>query len=708
MHERDIFVTKSDGGHGERSLKFVSPVVNVMIHRETDFEGNLVGINALVPIADAGSSEWIMAGFPTTMTATQEAVMMSLKIGDVVTLGGPHVGNADPLVVVDIVDGIKKLVNIGEVEWNYNADATKEIYDLGNSDKRLTTLKAGGEIGSELSLAGGQQRALRLSDAVGLTIDPNSSGKTYIPFNQMLTNTVTTITSETPTSTGTMATFLEHAETDAYTQNSANTWKYNDGIFGIYQNTFTLAGQSQIDITRDPASPIDSFLPVGTPIEAVLAPGDLQTLSLIPPGTTITSATNIGNAVLRLTLSNALTERMDNRHAIRVATETTLAHKVELIADNAFQMSFDVSIDSAMNATDKSILLANPNTEITLFELGEAPAGVPLNEATFGLRNAYLKLTIKGGTTDPGIRLYVGGNDSLSYSLFSNYIYYSTTSSYNVSLSQLLADNPSGTTRNSFKIVYYGAEFDHLVQVFTSVAIPTNQVESWNLLVPIGGTVYNRFNFAASKGITVLRLLPSSAYREPIKELNITNLKLSIDRRRSEITNANRGSVWLHPGDDALARTDGWYEGLIAPLYLHTETDGSFYGDELSVKLPPELRHTSVLTLMQYSFVQMPNVRRFLSTEVSNDWLALRIKGLWGRVVSDNPHANGAFYIINLPHTKEESLFSGTKTSDNDVGIASCYIQGTTLDRLTLKLVDRHGKEVETGRAHFWFRLSAC
>lgn len=92
---------------------------------------------------------------------------------------------------------------------------------------------------------------------------------------------------------------------------------------------------------------------------------------------------------------------------------------------------------------------------------------------------------------------------------------------------------------------------------------------------------------------------------------------------------------------------------------------------------------------------------------ITDDWMALRLKDIQGKVVSNNTHANGSFAILHSGTSSQAATGSVEYHTYDPQGIASIVFESpmSTIRHLDMQLLNRKGEPAHFGRIHLWFKL---
>ena len=91
-----------------------------------------------------------------------------------------------------------------------------------------------------------------------------------------------------------------------------------------------------------------------------------------------------------------------------------------------------------------------------------------------------------------------------------------------------------------------------------------------------------------------------------------------------------------------------------------------------------------------------------------SDWIAIDLKDIQGEVMSNNPHANGAFAVLHAGHVQNSSLSGAVEYHTHDPqGIVSVQFERPTSAMRQLEVSFRNAKGAipNAARIHLWFKL---
>lgn len=128
---------------------------------------------------------------------------------------------------------------------------------------------------------------------------------------------------------------------------------------------------------------------------------------------------------------------------------------------------------------------------------------------------------------------------------------------------------------------------------------------------------------------------------------------------------------------------------------------------QVQVNLDHSFKCLSYIKLVGYTVTEKRNAGFSTGHEQkTDDWIAMRIDKVPGRVISNNSHANGSFAVL---HMGDEKDGSSHYHAYEPLGIATHVFDSTSsvIRNLTLHFFDREGKPAHIGRIHLWFKVCA-
>lgn len=129
---------------------------------------------------------------------------------------------------------------------------------------------------------------------------------------------------------------------------------------------------------------------------------------------------------------------------------------------------------------------------------------------------------------------------------------------------------------------------------------------------------------------------------------------------------------------------------------------------EISIALDHGVKSLRWMKLIAYSVFNKRQVGFQNAHEVtSDDWVALRINEVEGKVVSNNQTANGAFAVLHVGGTSDNTSGAIEYHTHDPNGLFTHYFDNhmSTIRNLNLKLLDRKGDAAHFGRIHLWFKV---
>ena len=146
-------------------------------------------------------------------------------------------------------------------------------------------------------------------------------------------------------------------------------------------------------------------------------------------------------------------------------------------------------------------------------------------------------------------------------------------------------------------------------------------------------------------------------------------------------------------------------ENRYFPLYVHRPwTDN--HVRTLSVPLPSPAKMLHAVKLVGYSIVHAESVGYHTQHESHpHDWYALHIKEVDGAVISNDPAAHGAFYVINGGNNSDRFAGAIELYEHDPHGLICRHTTPGHKSRLTIELRDSLGQVAAFGRTHIWLRV---
>jgi len=113
------------------------------------------------------------------------------------------------------------------------------------------------------------------------------------------------------------------------------------------------------------------------------------------------------------------------------------------------------------------------------------------------------------------------------------------------------------------------------------------------------------------------------------------------------------------------------------------------------------------IKLCGYSVVNKQHAGFHTAHELpADDWIAMHIDEIQGRVVSNNRHANGAFCVLHMGGHEHNEYGTVEYHKWDREGLCTHTMDGeSTVRSLDLRFVDRKGAPAHFGRIHLWFKL---
>lgn len=220
-------------------------------------------------------------------------------------------------------------------------------------------------------------------------------------------------------------------------------------------------------------------------------------------------------------------------------------------------------------------------------------------------------------------------------------------------------------------------------------ALPTNRPYENKLHVPV--ELDGRYQgYGPSSGLW------EKQKQDPIKTQG--QMLMMQDHRRNLADLRYRN--WAHFGD--VTGQDSYY-----PMFVRNVGENN----TLELKLDNDLK-MSKITLVAYKLdaVKAPG-HNHGHESLSDDYYILRMENIRGAVFSNNQHANGALAIIGAPgaiNYADGGLHYSRFSDHNSGGIAQFNLGATAgTNSIIIKLLDRAGQPVKSGRLHLWFKVLA-
>ena len=138
---------------------------------------------------------------------------------------------------------------------------------------------------------------------------------------------------------------------------------------------------------------------------------------------------------------------------------------------------------------------------------------------------------------------------------------------------------------------------------------------------------------------------------------------------------------------------------------------GTWPSHVVDCKLDHGVKGISWIKLVGYSVFNKRQVGFANQHEqIADDWIAVHIDQVDGKVVSNNPHADRAFAVLHVGSSADNRTGAIEFHEQDPMGIAMHVFDThqTTLRRLTFKFLDRKGKPAHFGRIHLWLKVCAA
>ena len=165
------------------------------------------------------------------------------------------------------------------------------------------------------------------------------------------------------------------------------------------------------------------------------------------------------------------------------------------------------------------------------------------------------------------------------------------------------------------------------------------------------------------------------------------------------ITMAHRGVATSEP--HSVSEGDNEYY----PLYRVNRLN-----KHIAIDLDNGVKAIKWIKLMGYSVFGKRHVgfESAHETEIS-DWIALRIDGADGDVISNNATANGAFAILHCgtPENNTQGVLNYHAFDRDGLHLHNFANCTSTLRKLNLRLQDHKGDDAHFGRVHLWLKVCA-
>ena len=129
---------------------------------------------------------------------------------------------------------------------------------------------------------------------------------------------------------------------------------------------------------------------------------------------------------------------------------------------------------------------------------------------------------------------------------------------------------------------------------------------------------------------------------------------------------------------------------------------------EVQIKLDHGVKDIHWLKLVGYSVFNKRQPGFQVAHEVTqDDWIALHIKEINGKVVSNNRAAASAFCVLHAGSSNDSSTGAIEFHQFDPAGLHTHYFDSAraTVHDLTFKFLDRNGNTANFGRIHLWFQV---
>ena len=129
---------------------------------------------------------------------------------------------------------------------------------------------------------------------------------------------------------------------------------------------------------------------------------------------------------------------------------------------------------------------------------------------------------------------------------------------------------------------------------------------------------------------------------------------------------------------------------------------------EVQIKLDHGVKDIHWLKLVGYSVFNKRQPGFQVAHEFTqDDWIALHIKEINGKVVSNNRAAASAFCVLHTGSSNDSTTGAIEFHQFDPAGLHTHYFDSTraTVHDLTFKFLDRNGNTANFGRIHLWFKV---
>lgn len=260
-----------------------------------------------------------------------------------------------------------------------------------------------------------------------------------------------------------------------------------------------------------------------------------------------------------------------------------------------------------------------------------------------------------------------------------------------------------------------------VVEVKDDVARLYNTTDATISCDALGSATIASAAFAAASNLGTRAIRVNKAINYTALPTHPTNLTaLNALAAQTPITNAN----WEEGYRYLSAPQNLWTEDSGKTPILPEGTEQYFYplyrvlpwvctgpGSKLQIDLARSTKKLTSITLKGYHFSLVGDLGHHANSEknvLDNEYYVMRIRELAdGRVISNNPAANGSFAVLQVGTTltNDNGCYEYSRYSDE--GIATLDLPTPRIiGSLTLELYDRLGNAAQLGHGHFWFSVT--
>lgn len=129
---------------------------------------------------------------------------------------------------------------------------------------------------------------------------------------------------------------------------------------------------------------------------------------------------------------------------------------------------------------------------------------------------------------------------------------------------------------------------------------------------------------------------------------------------------------------------------------------------DIQCRLDHGVKSLQWIKLVGYSVFNKRQVGFAHGHEVINDdWVAMHINEVEGKVVSNNQYAQGAFAVLHVGGSPDNVSGAIEFYNQDPHGLYTHYFDNhkSVVRNLTIKFLDRTGEPAHFGRVHLWFKL---